>query len=760
MSQSIEQRLLQAIKNDDVKAFAASATAEVGGYRLGRFPVLSILYLYKARKIISAYESELIKISDYEQKSEPAELSQRFSGVAGKCLRLYHDEVVSPLEMLLMLDKTKRLKRVYSDAAKTEEIKARLQAIYSIKYALNVRFEGDNIIIDKRPLSYREKKKIITASLCAMFGVAVAVGVPTITVSLIPTPIEGEVYNIRDIDFSSQKEYVLKRDVVLDKEVKEINCKISGKGGKLIFGKGGSVGTLNGTLKSVTIESAGSPMIETVSSSGKIEGSTVNVKADVVADENAALVATVNYGAFAGVTVNIKGSVAANAPKDETVTELTFGGMVLNNGYIFNAEKQEYDFGVIENCTVNYSQFELVGVAGANAAFGGIAGVNNAYLQNCEVKGQIDADTFDVAGFCTVNYGMLDGDVNMANVSQTSADPEWNPIACGIVINNYYTVENCENTGRVSAASTAEMSQTENVHASSAAGIAYLNRNANAMSVSYIVSCKNSGEVVSSSDNGNAHAAGVCVSSNGAIRQCENGGAVTASSVGGYETYVGGIADYAYGYIYKSKNSGDLSAAAGGTAYAGGISALTRAQLSYCVSSGDITVSAENVCAGGIYGLSEIDNYSEGTAEYCISENRLDVTSGSDGAAYVGGIAGYVIEQTFATSGGFAYFGGGVTDCCFIGSCEKKNVYFGNIVGACGENIYESNLYYSSGVERRNFDGNYYVNNSYTAFGATRSSADGGVNIDVEDKGATALSTAGVKETQTYKAILSELEKA
>ena len=150
----MEESLLQAIKKDDIKAFNALMEKNSNGaYRLGRFPVLSLLYLYKSRKILSSYEAELLKISNYEELREPVEISKKFAAKAGKCLRLYWGEVVSPQEMLLILDKTKRLKRIFPLAKPSEQVKRRLQQIYSIKYSLGVRFEGDEIIIEKRPMS-------------------------------------------------------------------------------------------------------------------------------------------------------------------------------------------------------------------------------------------------------------------------------------------------------------------------------------------------------------------------------------------------------------------------------------------------------------------------------------------------------------------------------------------------------------------------------------------------------------------------------
>lgn len=753
--------MLQAIKTDDVYAYDGLAeTTRIWKYRLGRFPVLSLLYLYNARKIIAAHEDALLTVSDYVQRPEPVEISRRFSAAAGKCLRLYRDEIVSPLEMLLILDKAKHLTRVFPSVRATKEIRSRLQAIYSIKYALSVRFEGENIFIDKRPLSYREKKKIITASVCAAAVAAVAVCVPIVTVSLMPHTVDGEVYKLGDIDFASKKEYVLKRDIVLDKTVDAVNCSIDGNGHKLIFGSGAAFGTFNGTLTGATVESTGSAVFYTVSRGARIADVTVNVQAYVLTDADTALVATYNYGEFDGVTVNVRGIADAADPDAGTTAELTLGGMVMTNCSMLDNATHNVEYGVIKNSAVNYFGFELGGEVGANAAFGGIVGVNNGVVLDCTVSGGINADTVDVAGVCVVNNGELNGCVNNADIAQASAQSEWNPIACGIVMNNSYLVRGCENTGKISAASDSEL-ESENERSVVAAGIAYLNNNT-ANSVSYLVNCTNSGDVESSAALGAAYAAGVCMSSTGGIEHCVNDGAVSASTENGGEAAAGGIADRAYGYIYKSKNSGNMSAVGSDAAYVGGISAVMRAQCLNCVSGGNITATAKNVYAGGIFGRSDVDNYGKGTAEFCISSNRLDVAVADGGFAYVGGIAGFVTEQPFTGNGTTVYFGGGVTDSCFVGEYVyvKSGVYFGNIVGVCGANIYATNSYYSDDVEHHYFDGNYYVNNSFTAFGATLSADAASLTHNVGDKGATFMSIDDVKKTETYKKILSEIEKA
>lgn len=685
MAQSIEDSLLQALQNDDIKAFEAlGEKARSGAYRLGRFPVLSLLYLYKSRKILSAYEEKLLKTCEYEALSEPVSVSKKFSSKAGKCLRLYLNETVSPLEMLLILDKTRRLKRVYPLTKTPSAVKERLKAIYSVKYGLNIKFDGDGIIIDRRPLSYREKKKIALSCICSALAVVIAVGVPVTTVLLIPKPVEGEVKKLSDIDFNSKEEYTLKRDIEIPENylAEKVNCKIIGGGHKLIFKKGASLGQFNGKLSHVTLESCGDPVFTTISESAEIKEVTINVSAAVSSAESGALIAQTNYGTIDGVTVNITGSVNAVAPEVGVNQEFIFGGVVLYNAY-----KSSQSFGTIKNCTVNYGGFSLAGEAGVNASFGGVAGINSGSVQDCTVSGEIVSDTFDVAGVCYGNEGYVSGCLNGADIAQTSSSEAWNPIAGGVVLENVNVVEYCENRGDISAVSKCEQSDDIAV---SAAGIVYLNSGT-------VTACKNSGEI---------YAEGNC------------------------------------------------------TAFVGGICARSYGSVSYCLSGGGITVDAQTAFAGGISGRCEIATSVFNTpiydfVRYCISESKISVTVSGDSKSCVGGVVGFVMEGSYVDTE--IYFGGGVTDCYFTGGCEKEVSRFGNIVGACGANIYESNSYTSGGNEYHYFEGNIYLNNSLSAFGA-KVTADGEFAA-AEDKGAESATEEEIKNSEKYQSILQKLEK-
>ena len=450
MAQALEQKLLTAIQYDDVYAFGVLMEKHpCGKLRMGRFPVLSLLYLYKANRILAAYESEFIKISAWEELSEPVSATARFYEKAGKCLRLYFDKIISPLEMLLILDEHKRLKKLYPLAKPSEAVKARLKSVYYIKYALNISFEGDNIIIDKKPLSRRTKQKIIALAVGGFAFVSAAVAVPVSVVSYLKK-YEGQVTSLSQIDFRSSKTYTLKSDITIPKgySVSKINCRIKGEGHKIYVEKNSSLGELNGAISGVEIQTFGSPIFTVCAKGSSLSDVTVHVIADVNTDKDSAFIAITNYGAFSNVTMNVLGSVSAfsDAGEADNQTELVFGGMVKENGFISNSA-----FGTIKNCSATYSDFTLDGVTKANATFGGIVGINNGLVQDCNVSGNITSDTFDLGGVCYVNNNTVSKSVNRANLSQTSDDKDWTPLVGGIAVDNLSTVEYCQSSGNLSA---------------------------------------------------------------------------------------------------------------------------------------------------------------------------------------------------------------------------------------------------------------------------------------------------------------------
>ena len=654
MAQTFEEALLQAIEKDDIKAFdALMEEAQCGAYRLGRFPVLSLLYLYSSRTVLSSYEEKFLKFSSWNELSEPASAVKLFSEKAGKCLRLYLNEVVSPLEMLLILDRTKKLKKIYPQTNPSKTVKSRLQTIYSLKYSLNIRFEGNQIIPDRRPLNGREKKRLITLCVSGALVAAIAVATPTTYFAVFGKRGGGDVTRLSHINFGAKTTYTLKNDITIPENysVEKMNCTIIGGNHKLILGKNSSLGEFGGKLSDLQITTSGNPVFTVCTEDAELSNVTVNVNADVTTDGRSAFIAVENRGTFDNITLNVGGKISA---VEGVGDELVFGGMTAAN------------YNKVINCTVNYSNFSLTGELTANATFGGIAGYNYGLIQDCTVSGKITAHTFDLAGACYTNYYALSGVVNRADLSQTSVDDGWSPIVGGIVIDNM---------------------------------------------------------------------------PGSAVEQC--------------------------------LNSGNLTVTGSDLAICGGISARSYGSNKYCLSLGDITVTANAAYAGGICAMSLVTrdgNYVYfGKADYCVSNAKIDLRLG-DGTSYVGGIGGLVqqmpLTQYKTDDNGkivaeTIYLGGGVTNSFFTGEIIGDCNYRGAIVGVCGAEMYNENSYTNGGEEYHNFEGNYFLENTLPSFGAVGSTEEqNGETVDVftrvEGKGATPSTQTDIENNKTFRDILAK----
>ncbi len=448
--------MLFAIKKDDLRAFNALAEDfRLGGLRMGRFPVLSLLYMYGARRILSKHEKSFLKISAWEPVSEPAAVSALFSEKAGKCARLYFDDaIVTPLEMLLILDMTKRLKRAYPQVRPPEAVKERMRRIYNIKYALKITFKDKSVSLERRPLTRRERKRLVAACVCLALAIAIVIATPITAVSLLPDVSKGEVTKLSQIDFSSQNTYKLMKDIVVpaDVNVQNVNCTILGNGKKLIFQKDATFGALYGTLSDISVETEGSPIFRRCESGGTLSSVDINVNADVQTSENSAFVVLINYGVLDGVRVNVRGKLSAYGQGDSPENGTPFGGLVLLNSY-YDVTPAQRAYGTLKNCSVHYNNFSLEGDLAANATFGGIVGENDGVVQDCTVSGKISSQTFDVGGACFVNGRSLVNISCEASLSQVAADEGWTPIVAGITVENYGTVEQCKFSGNIEAQS-------------------------------------------------------------------------------------------------------------------------------------------------------------------------------------------------------------------------------------------------------------------------------------------------------------------
>ena len=626
------------------------------------------------------------------------EIAAKFRGIAGKCLRLYLNETVSPLEMLLLLDKNFKLKRVFADAHITAPVKQRLKDIYYIRWGLQADFVRGKIVLQRRPLTRTEKLRWLMRSVCMVLCLALIVGTPFIVNVFSPFITDGQgVLNVSrwsQIRFNSDKIYVLQSDVTVPENffANEMNCELRGNGHTVTVLGNGVFGNLNGKISDVTFDTGGSPIANNVSLSAKVDIVTVNADVNMQIDNALGFFANNNYSqSVTNVVVNVTGTLTAIAaeqlPQGEPneakeAASFNCGGIFATNN-VNEIGKDSY-YAVIDNCTVNYTDFSLQGCLAADAAFGGIVGTNDGLVRNCQANGSISADTFDVAGICAENnYGLVQSE-NQANITQRSDSADWSPLVAGIVITNNREVYACQNSGAISG---------EGIHSVDVGGIV-------ARAYGPVFNSFNAGEISAESEQ-EAHAGGIAGSSCFGVIECVAYGSVEVSAK---DCYVGGIVGYAFGWHYDNSPL-------------------------YC-----------------------------GSAQRCIAACLIKVVKkSSDGLVAVGGIVGLSEEWQvhYTDTDEIVFTCGRIVNCYFIGELQADAAgYVGGIAGVVGKNVYLA----SESDESPYFYGNMYLEGkAEVAYGrvVTRDNAYENVSSDFGAKFATLRQIIG---DATYQDILESFD--
>lgn len=735
-----QEKLFQALKNDNLQEFAnCMETTPCGSLRLGRFPVLSIMYLYNSKRLLHAYEQSFLKhnswqnISDvaeqsekvrdalsgtnsnsWQNSSEPVELSAKFRSVAGKCLRFYLNETVSPVEMLLILGKDGKLKKVFSATNMTAPVKQRLKDIYYVKWALSAKFNGNEIILERRPLTHAEKMRWLTLAVCIVLCVAIVVGTPFVVNAFVPFIADGNgmlrVSRVGQIKFSSGKTYVLKNDITVSQDffVEEVNCELVGNGHTVTVTGGSLFGEFNGKMSDIVFVTDGSPVITNVN--GAVENVTVNAVVNKEVNTATGFFATNNYGTITNVTVNVSGSMTAFASEDTGT--YACGGVVALNKYVTVDNKTQYAH--VQKCTVNYDNFSLTsrlqpdenGDILAEASFGGIVGQNDGFTYECQTTGTITSNTLDVGGICSENNHLLMDNVNNADISQTSDSLTWNPLASGIVLVNYRAVDSCKNYGTISSTTTAAESVGNRAVA---VGIVY--QSVSRPNWAYVQKCANFGEISATSSQNAAYAAGIIFNNiSGLIKadvlDSENSGNVSATGVSNAEA--AGIANRNSNtenvtvnledcIISGCSNSGNVSAVATNTAMAAGITNqnvsddYVTAYLQNCKNVGKVTATAMDASACGVA------NFNTGGIQ--ATNNSGEIRASGKTLAKAAGIAGIAYGYVYRCANTGAIFAesddevrvGGISgtaysqtlECVSVGNIEASGdvCYVGGVIG-------------------------------------------------------------------------------
>ena len=154
MEQEKLRELFEAIKKDDLKSFSLLMPTNADlNLCYGRFPILSLLYLYSSFNILSKYEKQLLQIHNFKVVDERNELYKTFKIKAKRTIRFFLDgEIIYPILMLAVLNERTILKHNFKFLFKNAEINDKLSKIYKIKHNLDVEINEDFVKIpNKKP---------------------------------------------------------------------------------------------------------------------------------------------------------------------------------------------------------------------------------------------------------------------------------------------------------------------------------------------------------------------------------------------------------------------------------------------------------------------------------------------------------------------------------------------------------------------------------------------------------------------------------
>lgn len=568
MEQEKLRDLFVAIKKDDVKSFSFLMTSNTDlNISFGRFPILSLLYLYGSYNILKSFEKTLMPIHNYKREEEPYEAYKKFKSKAKKAVRLYQDEecFVYPAEMLAIVDNRFLLDKNYKNLYKNEEISLKIEKIYNLSGEYEISVNLQKITLKKKKLTFKQKLigfgLVAVAVLFSLLGGLSVALVPSIVgrgTAKSPIKIANEVELVTALG-KGNRFYELENDIVLTKQIesKDFSGMLDGRGFKIVAGNNLSDGlfeTLSGTVANLGIDI-----------------DTQNFKID----KNYGIIAKNSTGKIENCVIS--GTLSGTASLDE---DINIGLFVATNS------------GEVKNCT-SRARVSLSNSGATNVYYSNFVCVNDGKVEGCIASvGEIVTDTVDIAGIVCINNGTIASCENYTSLSQTSAK-EWHPNVGGIVCSNAGTISGSVNYGELFAESTLAVKPEQGDMVVLVGGIACDNTGT-------ISACQNDGTVSGVSDISYIYAGGIAARNiyteqNGAIvENCKASSNVIGKSLNSM-VIAGGIVGETDSYIYAS------------------FYLVTISTIKNCGFVGEINTNAKTALAGGIVGF---NYYSEVYGNY------------------------------------------------------------------------------------------------------------------------------------------------
>ena len=170
------KRIYNAIKSDDEKTFTAFMVQEnCFSYSFGRFPILSLCYMFKSYKILDKYEKKLLPISKYIVVQEYGEIYLKFKKLAKKSIRFFvaeNQRFVYPIYILALTGDNDTINRHYDIIYKNAEINEVLGKIYANLGENHTKIAVNKFVSKQNKHSFFQKLFITIACLvmCLMLA--------------------------------------------------------------------------------------------------------------------------------------------------------------------------------------------------------------------------------------------------------------------------------------------------------------------------------------------------------------------------------------------------------------------------------------------------------------------------------------------------------------------------------------------------------------------------------------------------------------
>lgn len=623
--------LLQAIKKDDYKAFSKLVTDRILCTSFGRFPMLSLCYMYKSAMILEKFENSLkkIKTADYSIEEEPFEIYTDFREIARKSLRLFlTSEFVFPEEMLALMARSQKLSKEWLDFDRSYVAIEHIKKIYAINFGEDIEISSDKISL---PIVKNVNKtkdyllKFIVFCMCFVLLSACCIGLVTALIGLGTTSSPIKVDNINSLVINADKVVALKDDIKVENQTLS------------------NVNTINGNGRTIYLSSLS--FIDTLD--GVLENLTIVVKGDYeTTDINTALIKNNN-----GTIKNVNIKIDLKITEKDTENDLYISALVGTNN------------GTIQNCSLS-GNANIIGNAMGNAYYSSIASINNGEIIDVSIlDGAITSSDVDLAGIVIQNKGKVTNTQNKSTISQIGTDiisqdenMGWNPNCSGIAIENTGTIQNCINYGDITANSLSNKALEILI-----SGIATKNSGS-------ILSSNNHGKLTTSSPNSSVYAGGIVSLNRQYLDQA--------------------LSTFVFGTIENSRNFGDIDISNtqndASEIFSGGITGVNQGKIVKSANSGKQTVITKNGSPfiGGIAGINT--SYTEGmytsyaSITECRSDSNISLTFGKK-QSFVGGLVGNnnsILQYSFT----FAEFT--ITDANNYADGENKILAFvGSVVG-------------------------------------------------------------------------------